>query len=514
MPINIEKVIHMRRKPIDIIFSGKDFTNIQDTLVVFKSEISPELKDYIENHKTKILVLFLDQIDLSTLNLNRSKYVRTRNDTEYFLYKKRDNELFYDGLAGIIARKNFKIEKREIDPSNDSNEIMIFNIKLLITSRFDMGKPFFLATMLLRDGIKFTDDTIPSSLEEIYDYLLMFIYKKHLEQALIKGFYKNYKESQKNDERVKGTIDISEYIRKNVGCETCRIPYRYKENTYSNNINQLIVAAYQHLKNKYPGIITLNFDNNVSIRKSIEMLKYLNPKTNLNILIKNSKPITHPYYIEYEDLRKTCIQILKNKSISFSLWEDMDNDLVNGFVFYLPDLWELFLEDIIKRRIIGTSITISVQGGENGINVLGKNRLFILSTYPDFVFKIAGKPVMILDAKFRPAWDNLLIEFKGWHQGNLLDDYTKCIRDMNTINGKATGVIYPTNIVPDGNYYQDDSIEHSISSFNKRDVFYVFPVTIPASENYDSFGQWKVDFEQYLTTAINKIINAIKKHKK
>lgn len=46
------------------------------------------------------------------------------------------------------------------------------------------GKPYFLSKMLLRDDIKFSDNNVPESEDELLDYLLLFRFRQQLREAL------------------------------------------------------------------------------------------------------------------------------------------------------------------------------------------------------------------------------------------------------------------------------------------------------------------------------------------
>ncbi len=231
---------------------------------------------------------------------------------------------------------------------------------------------------------------------------------------------------------------------------------------------------------------------------------------NSKTLIKyNNRPISHPYYVEYEELRIICIKILRDEGIS--IWDE-SKEFTKSILFYVPDLWELFLEDKIKAD---SRITNEVypQGttpfGDKKVNVYGKkdakdNQDFELSTYPDYVFfdvETEEKlPYCILDAKFRKGIGSK----KGF--GVDIDDYTKCIRDMNSIDAHATGVIFPLKLL-DG--IDEDSIIHSISKYNDRDVFFTFPLLIPEEKENGKdkkYSEWKREFDSCTQKTINMII--------
>lgn len=494
---------------ICLCFTGKDYCSITDAQLKVCSHVDEEIEDIIMSYKTELLMNFLKDISVDSLMTNHSYHVsKKNNEDEYKLFKYSDGKAYFDGLVGVVSKKNYTISSKKWYGDDTEDKLYCFDIRINIVTRFDGEHPFFLATMMLRDGIRFSQDNIPASLDNLYDYLLIFLFKKYLEESSLKGIYKTYKYKNACDEKIRGSIDIPRLIKNSYGRSNGSVPYCYRENSIDNNLNQLIVETYMFLKQKYPGIMKDNFDNNDSLRRLLETFKYEVSWKKSDGVRKNSKPITHPYYYEYEKIRNVCIQILEEQGLS--LWDGDMNEEVYGFLFYIPDLWELFLEDQFRKKLRKIGVSYKAQGGKRGIKVLEKKGEYILQTYPDYVFYSDGMPYMILDAKFRPAWDSLLEEKKGYGFGYLLDDYTKCIRDMNTIGGHATGVIYPTiELEKSTDYFSESSVVHKISEFNDEDIFYVFPIEIPVCKETMTYSEWKTKFDDSLYLANEYIVKKI-----
>lgn len=108
----------------------------------------------------------------------------------------------------------------------------------------------------------------------------------------------------------------------NIGQNNGKIAYTYRENTINNYLNHLIIVTYEYLKKKYPELVEQNIDNDLNIRGILERLRNeigYNP-IGIKFLIKNNqKTISHPYFIEYEDLREICLKILRHEALS--IWE-------------------------------------------------------------------------------------------------------------------------------------------------------------------------------------------------
>ena len=111
------------------------------------------------------------------------------------------------------------------------------------------------------------------------------------------------------------------------------------------------------------------------------------------------------------------------------------------------------------------------------------------------------KPFMILDAKFKPAWAETINKNRSFDPHEL-EDYTKCIRDMNSINAHACGTIFPTNIDLDF----EKKIKHDISEYNRMDKFYTFPIIVPCSDNnIRGYTNWNRAFKEKYSLMIEQV---------
>lgn len=119
---------------------------------------------------------------------------------------------------------------------------------------------------------------------------------------------------------------------------------------------------------------------------------------------------------------------------------------------------------------------------------------------------------MILDAKFKPDWGEIIFGQKSI--SSVLEDYDKCIRDMNSINAHACGTVFPTNI--DMSSELITLVKHDVSEFNSIDKFYTFPIIVPLSENGNQTGysKWFDEFKEKNKTAIDLIKTYVLKEQK
>ncbi len=481
---------------------GKDNSDLKNTIIEFNIEDS--ITRYWVNNKVDFSRYFMDEIN------NPEKYIFNDDYSiekeEKSLYRKLGDKYFYGNIVGVI-KKTIKIKRNvfENDDGLENSEEDIYHVTLQITSRFDIDykdgskkKPFFLATMMMRAYGKnnLNNSIIPSDDDQFFDFLLMFVYKKKLEEACIKGYFRTYHRFEKNDDRLKGTIDISRHIKLNMGLNNGKIAYSYREKTVDNYLNHLIIEAYHYLKRKYYDLVLENMIYDSDFNNVIKMLenKIEYPKYDKRLIIsKNLNPISHPFYTEYEDLRKVSLQIMRDEGIS--IFDGILDDTF-GLLFYIPGLWEKYLEEFL----VDDDYKMVTQ---DEIKILDDGKS---TCRPDYVFYDGELPFMILDAKFKPKWGEYL-----YNNGGLLeDDYNKCIRDMNAINGHATGAIFP--VLDLESNINNINYSHKISKYNLIDRFYTFPIRVPQNIN-DKYDEWLNIFTRYCENISKDIKDMIKYEK-
>ena len=529
------------QKIYEITFVGQDYQPIEDAVRPDRVIVKNENIEYVidadgnilpkdDEHKQsdcevckRILLKMLTEIapngkcNKDMLIINSS--LKSKNKLYDLNFKNAEKQGYFCGIVGVI-RKQVTISLNDLKNEENEMEKIIFNVTLQIKSRLDVdehnriGKPYFLSTMLLRDKLELSDNMIPNNEDEIFDYLLLFWFKEQLQKACLKGYYKSYRRFEKNDDKIKGAINIAEHIKLNMGQKNGRIAYSYRENTINNYLNQLIVAAYYHLKTKYRDLVLDNFDNNIDLKNAIMFLSsetgFSGARSNF-LLNKNVKQISHPFFTEYEQLRIICLRILRDEGIS--IFDGESEKETQGILFYLPELWEIFLEDEVIRKGLSKEITCKTQFEVKNFGYKQDDTekyIFKQKTYPDYVFLCDNCPFMILDAKCKPKWEKIFKEssISGIETG--MGDYNKCIRDMVATNSHATGVIFPTNIeVTDGDI--KNNLKHPISEYNETDFFYTIPIQIPKVKENDTYTEWSEGFYHNIKSGIEIVKDVVLK---
>ena len=308
----------------------------------------------------------------------------------------------------------FSLTEKESDkPGFKTSNVMGFfsldeDVRVKISSRFDnSGKDFFLHYMLQKVcNVAYTPRT-ESGEDAFYDFLYQ-LFPYYLNEALAQGIYRAYVTREYNDANVRGPIDVARHIKYNIPFNG-KIAYHTREYTTDNVITQLIRHTIEYIRSLQYGKIVLE-NGSKDLRDNIMAVEMATPtysrNDRLNIIRRNARPVTHPYYTAYEPLRKLCLAILMTQNLSYG--DDSDN-MIAGILFDGASLWEEYLNCVLNE---GLKVDLKHPNNRTheGAQYLFKNddsqnRRWV---FPDFMIgcdKAKGQvdsAKAIIDAKYKP----------------------------------------------------------------------------------------------------------------
>lgn len=294
--------------------------------------------------------------------------------------------------------------------------------QIRISSRFIQqdNHDYFLHYMLQRVfainifNLKYDSDT-----ESIFDFLI-YLFPSFLKRAIRQGVYKEYQTRRYNDANVRGRIDVGQHIRQNVPFAG-NVAYMTREFAIDNAVTQLVRHTIEYISNHpYCGGI---LSNDEETKEAIVQIRQATPTYNRNerrqVLNKNLRPVRHPYFNEYRNLQRLCLQILRHEEMKYG----HDDEQIYGILFDGAWLWEEYLNTFLKDL-----------GLEHPRNKVGQGRknLFTDNTgcyYPDF-----HNQHMVLDAKYKGYAD--------WSHIQNADLY-QVISYMHVLNVNLGGFLVP-----------------------------------------------------------------------
>lgn len=385
-------------------------------------------------------------------------------------------DLLKESKLGSLTKSD-KEEDYIFSTENVAGFIGINDTDISITSRFAKNEEdFFLHYMIQKVlNLNITNLNFPSSQESVLN-LLIYIFPRLLQKALSQGMYKEYKTFHKNDENVRGVIEISRHIQKNIPFEG-KIAYKTREYSYDNTTTELIRHTIEYIsaKKDIAGILTFSQE----IRDAVKTIKMATPLYNSGerqkIIAVAIKKQNHPYFTYYVPLKKLCIQILQNKKIKFA----RQKNRVYGILFDVSWLWEQYLATILKQ--------IGFLHPENrkrvgGISVLTNN---IGRFIPDFY-----RDDFVLDAKYKP-FDK---------RNPPSDDLAQVIAYMHIIKTMKGAYIYPSE-------NENETILNELGEIKGMGGrLYLCPFYIP--QNCSTFSEFSEKIRKKMESKLRSWINS------
>ena len=381
----------------------------------------------------------------------------------------------------------FNLLDNKIHTNNIMGFISYNNTQIKISSRFAVNdnEDYFMHYMLMKVlSLNIVNLEHSKDYDDSFDFLI-YMFISFFKKALRQGLFKQYKLIKHNDSNIKGTIDINRYIKNNIPFNG-KISYNTREYSYDNNITQLIrhTIEYINTKNRY----ILGYDN--EIKNYVQQIFYSTPSYEKNkresIINKNLKKLSHPYYYEYEPLRKICIQILRHEKLKYG----SDDNTVYGLLFDGSWLFEEYLNTFLSKI---NFIHAENRTSKNGINLL--NNAWIV--YPDF-YKLSENNNIVLDAKYKRL-DNYSSENIDRNDKHQIVSYAY------TLNAKKAGFIYP---IESDNYKYDDYIGNLNNKYNNTECqIYKYALKIPSAKN-NNFENIK-DFASSMRVIEEELLNTL-----
>jgi len=266
-------------------------------------------------------------------------------------------------------------------------------VHVRVHSRFDAGeRQYFFHYMLQRVcGINVLNlQTLPDTEDSIWEFL-MYMFPMVLKNAMKQGVYRAYRRFRFNDDRVRGTISLPEFIRRDI--PFCgRIAYATREHTGNNAVMHLVRHTIEYVRRRRAILLSVDAEMRAAVSQVIEMTSDYSENQRQRIIAANLRPLRHPFYTSYTTLQNVCLRILRHEKLTFG----EDDKEICGIVFDAAWLWEEYLNTIFRQYKLSSSIV-------HPRNKKGTDPVYFYKEkrsphYPDFY---DDKHKLVLDAKYK-----------------------------------------------------------------------------------------------------------------
>lgn len=361
-------------------------------------------------------------------------------------------EISHRTIKNIIENDNLLIFPSDLNKSKDIDKsktiFNIYNDKILtnnlmgfigyndtqikITSRFATDKnDYFLHYMLQKVlCLNIFDLQHSTNKDDSFDFLI-YMFTHFFQKAIRQGIFKSYQNREYNDANVRGVIDINRHIKNNIPFNG-KIAYNTREYSYDNNITQLIRHTIEYINTKSRGILNINENIKSGVFQIIEATKRYDKNKRQSIINKNLKKLNHPYFYEYESLRKICIQILRHEELKYGREENK----IYGILFDGAYLWEEYIWTILQELKDFDFKHPENRTKRRGLYLLKKTNKKLWKIYPDFYDK---NKKIVLDTKYK----RLNKKLKNKEKNIKREDRFQIISYVYTLGAKIGAFVYP-----------------------------------------------------------------------
>lgn len=357
--------------------------------------------------------------------------------------------------------------------SNVMGFIGLGDERIIIASRFCSGDNDYFLQYLLSKVLNFNIIDLETDAEQNDRLLslLIFLFPYYLKTAVRKGLFKTYIRYAYNDGNPKGTIDIARHIKENtpfIG----NIAYNQRENSYDNDLTELIRHTIEFIKKKpYGHTLLARVKDEAS--QIVNATAAYEPHDRQRIIEKNKKHVLrHAYYNEYRALQHLCIMILQQQRHQVGYGSRQ----IYGILFDGAWLWEEYINTLVKDSFYHP---MNKSGG-------GAQRLFSANTgliYPDFISRNTS-PRTIADAKYKPI-ENI---------GN--KDYLQVLAYMFRFDAKTGYYFYPkTDNKDDARLCLNQGSTYEQNVTPRNDV-YVIKYGLKIPTDADSYSRFVSKIQQ------------------
>ena len=300
------------------------------------------------------------------------------------------------------------------------------------------------------------------------DYVLYASFISRLKLAKLSGFPSVYKKILFRDYALHGSLDVKNFIKKDQPF-TGKISSRKSSRVPDEVVARVLLKAYDILVRKNPkfALYDKEIRNFLLANANGEMKSIRDIDAALN-----SKSVMNELYKDY----KIALQIARVIILQYSRYasESAVKNLNFGYLLYAPNLFELYVESLIKSALdeFGGKFRLETQDKIPGSNLK-----------PDFLIKDkSGQILAVLDAKYRHFYNSYLDE----------TDYKNLLQIKQYVKeaGSNTGIlIYAKSDV----FNRSENIRHN--SENK-----IFILSVLTNDNKTSADEFKKYLKKILET--------------
>ena len=263
--------------------------------------------------------------------------------------------------------------------------------------------------------------------ENQFLYIIAYLFIQSLEKAAILGLPQHYQKRQERSHKVRGTTVFTEYLKRDIPFHG-KLTTIYRERAFIREIVDVLYLALRKLERLFGKEIQSRLLGLNQLLKQHYSGRYVSYE--LIQKAKNNQAINNPMFGGFKNVLEYAEIILMNQDL---YPDDVRSHLdCKGYLFDIAELYELYLEKLLKRNLPNWSIN-----GQEELPIY-QEQFYARSLFPDIVMRHRDtNKVVVFDAKFK----NMEMHRKDVDRLDLhqIHAYSGFFKDQLV----ASGLIYP-----------------------------------------------------------------------
>lgn len=224
-----------------------------------------------------------------------------------------------------------------------------------------------------------------------FKQILAYLFIHSLERVSSMGLPQRYELRSKRSTKVRGKININEYIRRDMPFQG-KITTSIREREYIQEIIDVLYHACKKLERNFSNEIHSKIHGTYQLLK--EHVSRIFPSNAVVRRAKNHTVLLNPMYSGFKKTLEYAEIILNNLDLESS--NDSDKLHTHGYLFDISQLFEVYLEKILSNNFPDWIVS-----GQEEL-IVYETTFFKRRMYPDLVIrnKYSGQ-ILVFDAKFK-----------------------------------------------------------------------------------------------------------------
>jgi len=296
-------------------------------------------------------------------------------------------------ILKLYSKEKLEQEKEYIVQTGLYAGVLFYKgCKINITTKY--GDAFLKRMLNFVNDIYVDNEQVKAKKDETENqflFIIAYLFIQSLEKAAVLGLPQQYNKHHERSHKVRGSIDFNDYLKRDIPFQG-KLTSTFRERMYVQEILDVLYLALRKLERLFGKEIhsrLLGLNQLLKQTYSGQIASYATIQK-----AKAHQSINNPMYSGFKKVLEYAEIILLDKDLM------PDNDkqqlATTGYLFDIAELYELYLEKLLKRNFPEWSVS-----GQEELRIY-QQQFYNRSIYPDLVMRHRENGnIVVFDAKFK-----------------------------------------------------------------------------------------------------------------